>query len=374
MLLGARATGKSTLLRGLLPAEKTFTIDLLDPVLEQSYALYPNRFRADVVAAHERGMAWIFVDEIQRAPKLLNIIHSLIESHRIKFAITGSSARKLRRGAANLLAGRAFLYHLFPLTSLELKEAMDLQAVLTFGALPKLWDLPESGDKIKYLQSYTATFVREEVQAEQLVRRLDPFRKFLEVAAQSNAKILNYANIARDVGVDNKTVQSYYQILEDTLIGIFLEPFHTSVRKVVGAKPKFYFFDIGVMRTLAGQVTTVPAESTANFGELFETFIVLECHRLNHYFEKDYQFFFLRTKDDVEIDLIVKRPGKTLVLIEIKSSTDVKPEHLRKFDRLASDFPKAEKLCISRDLTPQTINGVRAMPWREALAWLFGQQ
>ncbi len=359
------------MVREHLASERQLVIDLLDPVLEQAFSLDPQKFRREALAGHDAGITWIFVDEIQRVPKLLNIIHSLIESHHIKFALTASSARKLRRGAANLLAGRAFLYHLFPLTFFELEGSFDLAATLTFGALPKLLDYSDPRDKVRYLQSYVATFVREEVQAEQLVRRLDPFRKFLEVAAQSNAKIINFANIAREVGVDNKTVQSYYQILDDTLIGGFLEPYHTSVRKVVGGKPKFYFFDIGVMRTLAGQITTAPIESTANYGELFETFLVLECQRLNSYFEKDYKFYFLRTKDDVEIDLIVQRPGKPLVLIEIKSSVNVRPEHLRQFNRLASDFINAERICLSRATTAQIIDGIRVMPWQEGLRWLF---
>lgn len=370
LLLGGRGVGKSTLVSGLLPAANTLKIDLLDPVEEERFATHPNEFR-ELVLAHKQKASWVFVDEIQRCPKLLNLIHQLIESDGIRFALTGSSARKLRRGAANLLAGRAFLNYLFPLTHLEVGGRFLLEDVLKFGSLPKVFALESAEEKKKFLQSYVATFVQEEVKAEQIVRNLDPFRRFLEVAAQCNGKVLNYANIGRDVGVDIKTVQSYYQVLDDTLIGFFVEPFHTSVRKSIGHKPKFYLFDLGVQRSLAKQLTVDLAESTAAFGELFEAFIICEFYRLNAYYEKDFSFSFLMTKDDVEIDLVISRPGKKTLLIEIKSTREVRHDHLAKFLSLGKDIQNSEMICICREERSRQLDGITLLPWRLAFQSVF---
>lgn len=368
-MFGGRGVGKSTLVSTLLENKDTLKIDLLDPLQEERFSAHPNEFKELILA--KKKTDWVFVDEIQRCPKLLNTVHQLIESHKIKFALTGSSARKLRRGAANLLAGRAFLNYLFPLTHLEIEKDFKLNEVLKFGSLPKVFSLIEPVEKIRYLQSYTATFIQEEIKAEQIVRKLDPFRRFLEVAAQSNGNILNYANIARDTGADLKTVQSYYQILEDTLIGFFLEPFHTSVRKSVGRKPKFFFFDLGVQRALAKQLTLDLAESTSLYGELFEAFIICEIYRLNSYYEKDYSLYYLRTKDDNEIDLIVKRPGKPNLLIEIKSATQVSEKKLLKFSQLASDIPNSRLLCLCQDKNSKRVGKVDVLHWREGIKRVF---
>lgn len=369
-LFGGRGVGKSTLVSQILSKKEVLAVDLLDPVEEERFSLHPNEFKERILK-NRKNLDWVFVDEIQRCPKLLNLIHQMIESNKIKFAMTGSSARKLRRGAANLLAGRAFLNYLYPLTHQELGAEFKLEEILKFGALPKLFALTTPPEKIKYLQSYATTFVQEEIKAEQIVRKLDPFRRFLEVAAQHNGTILNYANIAEDVGADLKTVQSYYQILEDTLIGFFLEPFHTSARKSVGQKPKFYFFDIGVQRALAKQLTVDLSESTSVFGDLFEAFIICEVQRLNAYLEKDFTLSFLRTKDDVEIDLIVTRPGKKKLLIEIKSGKEVKTEKMKRFLNLANDIPNSDILCLYRGEHARKIEKVDVLPWREGITRIF---
>jgi uncharacterized protein len=181
----------------------------------------------------------VIIDEIQKIPKLLDQVHLLIESCSVRFVMTGSSARKLKRGAGNLLAGRAFVYELDPLTSLELGSMFSLQESLELGLLPKLyqpslsdpnlvWDLEQ---KHLFLKAYTRTYLKEEIQLEQEIRKIDSFRNFLDIAAQMNGRILNYAKTSRDVGVDDKTVYNYFKILEDTLLGFFLEPYHRSVRK-----------------------------------------------------------------------------------------------------------------------------------------------
>ncbi|MFQ5628705.1 MAG: ATP-binding protein, partial [bacterium] len=184
----------------------------------------------------------------------------------IQFIMTGSSARKLKRGAANLLAGRAFVYHLFPLTAQELKGDFELRTALEFGSLPEVWNLKEKDLAIRYLEAFSRTYLKEEVWNEQIIRKLEPFSYFLEVAAQMNGKVLNFSKIARDIGVDTKTVQSYFQILEDTLLGFLVPPFHRSVRKRQLTNPKFYFFDAGVKRALERTLTVSLLPQTYAFG------------------------------------------------------------------------------------------------------------
>ena len=368
-LFGARGTGKSTLLRELFgTGDGVIWLDLLKPDLEEEYSLDPGRL-ARVIFPDTR---WVIIDEVQKVPKLLDVVHDLIESTQVKFALTGSSARKLKAGQANTLAGRAFLNHLFPLTCIELGESFALHDCLHWGSLPALLTLPDDLSRQEFLRSYAQVYLREEVWAEQLVRKLETFRKFLPVAAQMNGHILVASQIARDVGCDIKTVQSYFQILEDTLIGFMLEAYHTSIRRAISGKPKFYFFDIGVQRALA-RLTQLPVQpGTSLYGETFEHFLILEFHRLNAYLRKDFQFSYLRTKDDVEIDLIVERPGQPLALIEIKSTAQLRPEKLRRFLSISKDFPGAESFCLSQDPQKQRIDHVTALPWRRGLEAIFG--
>jgi len=209
--------------------------------------------------------------------------------------------------------------------------------------------------------------LKEEVWAEHIVRDLDPFRKFLESAAQSNGQIVNYSNIARDIGADTKTVQSYFQILEDTLVGVLLEPFHYSVRKRQRKNPKFYLFDLGVKRALDRTLIQPLLPNSYPFGFAFEHFVLLEAVRLNEYGRKDFRFSYLRTKDDAEIDLIVERPGMPMALVEIKSTERVDGGDTRVLEGFVNDFKKAEAFCLSRDLRPKRIGSVTALPWERGL-------
>jgi predicted AAA+ superfamily ATPase len=281
--------------------------------------------------------------------------------------MTGSSARKLKRGGANLLAGRAFVYHLFPLSYRELGSQFELEETLQRGTLPKVSSFVNDNEKIQFLQAYTYTYLKEEIWAEHFINKLDPFRRFLEVAAQCNGKIINYANIARDVGVNDKTVKEYFSILEDTLIGFFLEPFEHSFRKRLSLKPKFYFFDTGVTRALARLLSVPLSTSTSAYGEVFEHFIILECLKLSSYLQPEYRFSYLKTKDDAEIDLVVERPGKPILFIEIKSSNNVRPEDLSTFSKLTQSFDQCEAICLSRDPHPKRFDHITIMPWKEGL-------
>jgi predicted AAA+ superfamily ATPase len=277
----------------------------------------------------------------------------------------------LKHGGANLLAGRAFVYHLYPFTYVELSQSDELIDCLRFGMLPKIFEYDSLEKKQLYLEAYAHTYLKEEIWAEQFIRELDPFRRFLEVAAQTNGKIVNFSNIARDVGTSDKNIQKYFSILEDTLLGFFLEPFQHSFRKRLSKTPKFYFFDTGVVRTLSAQLSLPIAESTSQFGEIFEHFIILQAIQLASYYHRMYRFSYLKTKDDAEVDLVVERPGLPLLFIEIKSSENVQAEHLTTLKRLANDFGKCEAICLSRDTYAKQIDGITVYPWAEGLKHYF---
>lgn len=365
-LFGARGTGKSTWIEQKFQTIKHLAIDLLDPDEEERLAKNPQALLSQIEALPP-DTRWVILDEIQKLPQLLDLVHLGIEKYHKLFVLTGSSARKLKRGAANLLAGRAFMHSLFPLTHQEMGEAFEMKQILQWGSLPTIPQLEEDVDKARYLRSYAQTYLKEEIVAEQIIRKLEPFRFFLEIAAQQNGEILNYSNIARDVGVDTVTVQSYFQILEDTLMGFFLPPFHQSVRKRQRANPKFYLFDLGVKRALEGTLTVGLKENTYGYGKAFEHLVIAEVWRLNSYLEKDYRFSYLRTKDDAEIDLIIERPGLPLALVEIKSSQRVDERDIRTLKAFQKDLPHAQAFCLSNDPNSQIIEGVHALPWKTGL-------
>lgn len=370
-LFGARGTGKSTYIFKNYSGEETLFIDLLNPDEETKLLRNPNLLLERIKGGGSQ-LRRVVIDEIQKLPKLLNLVHQQIEEskrlkHPLQFILTGSSARKLRRGAANLLAGRAFLYHLFPLTHLELGEVFNLAAVLQYGSLPQIFSYDTPGDKRLYLETYARTYLKEEIWNEQIVRKLEPFAHFLEVAAQGNGKILNFSKIGRDIGSDTKTVQSYYQILEDTLAGFILPAYHRSVRKRQTTAPKFFFFDTGVKRSLDGTLTVDLIPQTYAFGDAFEHFILLEIFRLCSYRENDYRFSYFRTHEDAEVDLIIERPGKIPLLVEIKSSEQVDAADLKSLERVAQDFGPCEPLCLSRDKTPRKIGNTSILHWQEGL-------
>ena len=211
-LFGARGTGKSTLLKSFFKGEKCLWLDLLKMEVEDALRSDLRSFSQEIDAKKNK-ISWVIIDEVQKIPELLNEVHRWIESSSVKFALTGSSARKLKRGSANLLAGRAFVNYLFPLTHIEMGDQFNLLQALQWGTQPKISQLKTDEEKEAYLRAYSQTYLKEEVWSEQFIRKLDPFRRFLEISAQSNGEIVNYTNIARDVGTDIKTVQSYFGLL-----------------------------------------------------------------------------------------------------------------------------------------------------------------
>ena len=310
---------------------------------------------------------WVVIDEIQKVPALLDTVHYLIEdkSLKAKFALTGSSARKLKAEGTNLLAGRAFVYHLYPFTSFELGEEFNLYHALQWGLLPGIYKFSEDQDKKLFLEAYANTYLKEEIWNEQLVRDLQPFRKFLQVAAQCNGTVLNYSNVAKDVRVDTKTVQRYFQILEDTLLCFMLEPYSPSLRKKQRANPKCYFVDIGIVRALTGSFAMEVTASSLGFGYLFEHFLILEFVKRNSYLRKNYQFSFIRDDRDREVDLVIERPGDKTVLIEIKSTDSIRKDHLSQIEYFSEKYPDCKTYCVSRDKVKQNVGKITAMHWSE---------
>ena len=371
-LFGARGVGKSTLLQHLFERQHCLWIDLLDLDEEARLSRDPMQLESMVLAL-PASYTHVVIDEIQKIPKLLDVVHRLIENPNNKkfFILTGSSARKLKRGGANLLAGRAFVYHLFPLSFLELGEQFQLNAILSWGSLPKIFQLENPLEKQKFLNAYAHTYLKEEIWAEQFIKKLDPFRHFLEVAAQNNGKIINHSNIARDVNVTDMTVKEYYQILEDTLIGFHLPAFKHSFRKRLGTKSKFYFFDIGVTRALARLLTIPVQNGTSYYGDLFEHFIIIECMKLADYYNLDYRFSYLQTHSGVEIDLIVDRPGKPYLFIEIKSEQNVAREKLNNLRDLSMEIGLCEAVCFSQDKHAKRFDTVLVLPWQEGIKRYF---
>lgn len=370
-IFGARGTGKSTFVKEQFRPKSVLTIDLL-------LAEEEDRFRRDpdtlirILEAHEHFPEWVFIDEIQKVPKLLDGVHYLIEKHQQKFILTGSSARKLKRDAANLLAGRAFVYHLHPLLPSELASDFHLETYLRWGGLPAIYGFETDLERKTYLRSYVLNYLKEEIRVEQLVRAIDPFRDFLEIAAQQSGKIINASQIARDVGVDYKTIQNYFSILEDTWLGFHLPAYHKSIRKSQLESPKFYLFDLGVKNQLSGWIDSLPSPGTSIFGHHFEEFVIQMVWRLNQYTMTDYRLSYYGTKNDVEIDLVLSKGMRELLVVEIKSNQKVDPARVKKFERNADAFDKNKQLYfVSNDPQMQKIGTVKCLHWRDFLDEVF---
>lgn len=369
-LFGARGTGKTTFLKSFFSVMKTLWFDLLDLDTEDTLRRELKSF-SQQIESQKNNFDWVVIDEVQKMPELLNEVHRWIEQENIKFALTGSSARKLKRGSANLLAGRAFINYMYPLTHIELGKEFNLDMALRWGTLPKVFSYDHDEEREAFLRAYTQIYLKEEIWMEHFIRNLDPFRKFLEISAQSNGEIINYSNIARDVGVDIKTVQSYFEILSDTLLGFFIEPYHLSLRKQQRMSPKFYLFDAGVKRALDRTLKQILIPKTFDYGKSFEHFLIAEVYRLNMYKQTDFKLYYLRTKEDAEIDLIIERGTDSTLLIEIKSKEFIDDRDVRTLERFLPNLKNAEAYAFSRDPREKKIGSVHCFPWEKGLQILF---
>lgn len=370
-LFGPRGCGKSTLLKSHFEGESCLWVDLLNQKYELELSLNPDLL---LEMWKIKKNKWIVIDEVQKIPKLLDVVHRGIEESKIKFALTGSSSRKIKRGSGNLLAGRAASFQLQTFSALELGAQFQLEKALKYGLLPQYWsdDKMSNQDISRSLYSYIQTYLKEEIAAEQLVRNLDPFRRFLVSASQSNAKIVNFSKIERDAGIAHTQAERHFEILTDTYLGHFLQPYDLAIRKRQFKKSKFYFFDTGVVRTLQNLTDEELYASTFEFGDLFETFIINEFFKLKNFFEKKWEFSYFRSNRDVEIDLIIEKPRGKPLLIEIKSSDKVSIEDVDRFLSIAKDIEHSEAYLISRSKTNREINGIKCLYWKDALEEIFG--
>ena len=371
-VFGARGVGKTTLLNNLFKdTDGVYWVNLLDNQIYTDSLKNPNWLEEKINALTKKP-DWVVIDEVQRSPQTLNTVHKLIEEKKIKFALTGSSARKLKKVSANLLAGRALMNYLHPLTCYELADQFDLNHTLNFGSLPYIVNSSDELTKKEILKSYITTYLREEIKEEQIIRQLDPFVRFLDVAAQHNGKIINAAKIGRESQTDTSAIIRYFEILTDTLLGFFLEPYHTSARKIQSAKAKFYFFDIGVKRALENSLDSKVVPQTYAYGNNFEHFFILECIRLNDYYRKNYKFYYSNTKDGVEIDLIVQFSDKKIWSIEIKSSSKINAADFGYNLKLSDDL-KAKKFivaCLEKE-SRITAEKIEIHHWKTVLHMLF---
>jgi predicted AAA+ superfamily ATPase len=221
-------------------------------------------------------------------------------------------------------------------------------------------------ERKEFLRTYALTYMKEEVWGEQLIKNMTPFRRFLEIAAQCNGQIINAANIARDIGADPKTVQNYFEVLEDTLLGFHLDPFHSSVRKRLSQKPKFYLFDPGIKRALDRTLNVELVPGTYAYGKAFEHWVILEAFRINNYLRRDYRFSYLRTKDDAEVDLMIERPGMKRAAVEIKSASRItnSDARTRSFAKLVSDLKNTDGYLLSQDPLERKVDGIWCLPWQ----------
>ncbi len=362
-LFGPRGVGKSTLIQNQIMSDKSLYIDLLKFKEKADLLANPDSLESRILP----GTEWVIIDEVQKVPALLDTVHRLIEERGIKFALSGSSARKIRHGGSNLLAGRAFVYNLHPLTAAEIGEEFNLLDLLSWGALPKIFSFSDMQSKREYLDSYALTYLQEEIWNEHLVRDLNPFRRFLGVAAQSNGKILNYSNIAEDVRLDIKTVQNYFQILEDTLLGFMLEPYHPSLRQRQKANPKFYLFDLGVTRALTNDFALSLSPQSLGFGQRFEHFLIAEIWRLNSYLKRYSNLSFIRESEQLEVDLVLSAAGEPITLIEIKSYSEIDERSVKALQHFANKWPNSKAYCLSLDPCTRQFGGVYCYHWQTGL-------
>lgn len=364
-LWGPRMTGKSTLLKSTFP--RSLVYDLLRTDLLLELTRNPSRLREELLAEKpERLREPVIIDEVQKVPQLLDEVHWLIENRGLRFILSGSSARKLKRGKGNLLGGRAWRYHLFPFVYPELSSP-ELLDVLNRGLLPDHY--LRQGYR-KSLQAYVQDYLKEEVFDEGLTRNVPAFSRFFEAMGFSHGELTNFANIARDCGVDAKTVKEYYQILVDTLLGTWVAPFKRRPdRHVILKASKFYLFDVGVAGALTGRRIT--AEKGESFGRAFEHYILMELVAHSGYSEAGYPIRFWRTKSGLEVDFIL---GAGEVAVEVKGSPRIDKRELRSLTAFVREYKPRRAIVVGNEKRERVQDGIRVLPWRKFLDELWSDR
>jgi predicted AAA+ superfamily ATPase len=361
-LWGARKTGKTTLLRQIFP--KSHFFDFLNTDLYLDMSKNPALLRQQILALPRDVLKHpIILDEVQKVPMVLDEVHWLIENKGLSFVMCGSSARKLKRGHANLLGGRAWRYELYPLTTKELPN-INLLKAMSHGLIPAHY---LQVDATKSLKAYIQDYLKEEVFNEGLTRNIPAFSRFFDAMAYSMGEIVNYSNIARDCGVDSKTVREYYQILVDTLLGRFIEPFKKRQdRSVIIKAPKFYLFDVGVAAAVANR--RIIEERGEAFGKAFEEFILMEIVAYRGYREFGFSINYWRTKTGLEVDFIL---GAGEAAIEVKGSSRVDSNDMRGSYAFLKDYKPKKAIIVSNEKQSRIVNGILVMSWRDFFSELW---
>lgn len=362
-LLGPRATGKSFLIRQQLGDGQAVVLNLLKGDLYLRLSQRPEALGE--LLALDPEQHWVVIDEVQKIPALLDEVQTLIEERGLRFLLTGSSARKLKRGQANLLAGRAWPAELFPLCFSELTSSFDLDRYLRYGGLPAVY---LSQDPQEELNAYVRTYLYEEIQAEGFVRKLPQFSRFLKTAALSNAQQLNFAHVANDAQVPATTVREYYQILVDTLLGFMLEPWtHSTVRKAISTA-KFYFFDVGVVHTMA-QTQTLDRNSDL-YGMAFEHWVAMELRAYLSYSRKNQPLRYWRSAHQHEVDFVVGEH----TAIEVKATRSISDKNLRGLKALAEEKVFQNYYLVSQDPIEAKSGLVHCVHWKTFMEMLWADQ
>ncbi len=352
-LFGPRGTGKSTFLKYQYP--NALWIDLLKPDDFRHYSARPERL-IELVKAHPETDI-VIVDEVQKVPELLSAVQLLIEENKsLRFVLSGSSARKIRRKNVNLLGGRLLFKTMHPFLLTELKGMYSFDQALEYGLIPLIVFSKEPSET---LSAYVSLYIQEEVQAEGLVRRIGDFSRFLEAISFSHASILNVSNIARECQVERKTVENYIQILEDILIGFKLFPFRKKARRKLASRPKFYFFDTGVFRAIRPRGLLDNAEEMG--GPALEGLVAQHLRAWNDYRNRPYELFFWRSLSGVEVDLVLYG-SDGIFAFEVKNSTHIRPQYLRGLRELKKDYPDVKSVFLYRGSEKLLRNEVLCWP------------
>lgn len=364
-LFGARGTGKSTWSKKKY--KKAVLIDLLEPDVYRTYVSFPEQLHG-LVTANPQVTTFV-IDEVQKAPELLSVVHSLIEKHLgLQFVLTGSSARKLKRQGVDLLAGRAQLKHMHPFMAAELKEEFDLETNLKYGMLPLVMASP---DPIGDLKAYVALYMKEEVQQEGLVRNVGQFGRCLTVMSFSQASVLSYTNIARECGISSKTVENYISILSDLLLCFSINVFSKKAQRQLTTHPKFYYFDAGVYQAIH---PTGPLDKPEEInGHALETLVAQHLRAWLDYSKKDGELFFWRTKSGLEVDFIIY--GEIgFYAIEVKNAKHIHPQELRGLKEFRSDYPQSQCILLYRGKEKIMRDGILCCPVDDFLRGLMPDQ
>lgn len=347
-LFGARQTGKSTILRQQFP--NAIYIDLLNSSIKERYRRNPTLLY-EMLSGKPEGTL-VIIDEIPEVPALLDEVHRLIVESGLVFILCGSSARKLKRKGHNTLGGRAFPVYLYPFVSAEIPE-FDIDRAVTFGMLPPHY-LAKNPSRL--LAGYINIYLKEEIKEEALVRNLDAFQRFLEVAALTDGEIVNNANIAQDCGVRATTVNAYFDILEDTLMGYRIPAFRKVMKRRLMQAPKFYYFDIGVANHLLHRKELV--RGSADYGHAFEHLVIQEIYVWLQYTHSEEELSYWHTYTGIEVDAVI---GDARVAIEIKSAEEIQRRHLKGLKAFADEYPESRRIVVSLDKLSRTIDGIECL-------------